>query len=140
VPPYVLDTSALLALFEYEEGALQVLEIVQNAGKEGQPRVYLPFMSCMELEYVALQRFGNPRAEEALRMVRAWPLERRESHPEWASQAARIKARARLSTADAWNAALALMLDAELVHKDPEFDQVPGLKHRRLPYKTPPRR
>ncbi|MBW8874643.1 MAG: type II toxin-antitoxin system VapC family toxin [Acidobacteria bacterium] len=135
--PYVLDTSALLALFDQEEGALQVLEIVRNARGQGQPGVYLPFMSSMEFEYVALRRFGNPRAEEALRMIRAWPVERCESHPEWASRAARIKVRGGLSTADAWNAALALMLEAELVHKDPEFDQVPGLKHCRLPYKKP---
>jgi predicted nucleic acid-binding protein len=60
-----------------------------------------------------------------------------ESSPEWGREAARIKSRVSLSIADAWNAALAVMLGAELVHKDPEFDHVPELKHRRLPYKKP---
>jgi hypothetical protein len=31
-------------------------------------------------------------------------------------------------------AALAVLEDAELVHKDPEFDAVPGLRAVRLPY------
>ena len=48
-----------------------------------------------------------------------------------------VEIRAGLSLADAWNAALALMLGAELIHKDPEYDEVPDLKHRRLPYKKP---
>lgn len=55
--------------------------------------------------------------------------------PEWRKAAARLKARAGLSLGDAWNASLALLLDAELVHKDPEFDDVKGLKSLRLPYK-----
>ncbi|MGC2166104.1 MAG: hypothetical protein WA632_08835 [Gallionella sp.] len=37
--------------------------------------------------------------------------------------------------ADAWIAAAALELDATLVHKDPEFENLPGLRKERLPYK-----
>jgi predicted nucleic acid-binding protein len=47
---------------------------------------------------------------------------------------ARIKAWGRISLADAWVAALALLNDAELVHKDPEFDSVLGLRALKLPY------
>jgi predicted nucleic acid-binding protein len=134
MPPYVLDTSALMAVFEQEDGALEVLEIVEDASDE-RPRVYLPFMSLMEFEYLTRRNFSAAVANEALRMLRSWPLDRMESFPEWGSRAAWVKSRASLSVADAWNAALALILDAELVHKDPEFDRVPDLKHRRLPYK-----
>jgi len=51
-------------------------------------------------------------------------------------RAAEIKASVPLSFADAWIAASALELDAVLVHKDPEFEQVEGLKQERLPYKS----
>jgi predicted nucleic acid-binding protein len=134
MPPYVLDTSALMAVFEQEDGALEVLEIVEDS-REERPRVYLPFMSLMEFEYLTRRRFPAAVADEALRMLQSWPLDRMESFPEWGSRAAWVKSRASLSVADAWNAALALILDAELVHKDPEFDRVPDMKHRRLPYK-----
>lgn len=136
MPSYVLDTSALMTVFEQEDGALQVLEILQNS-REERARVYLPFMSLMEFEYLTRRRFPAAIAEGALRMLRSWPVERMESFPEWGSRAAWVKSRAPLSVADAWNAALALMLEAELVHKDPEFDEVPDLRHRRLPYKKP---
>ncbi len=40
-----------------------------------------------------------------------------------------------MSLADAWIVAAALELDAVLVHKDPEFEQVAGLRQEQLPYK-----
>ncbi|HSF43724.1 MAG TPA: PIN domain-containing protein [Thermoanaerobaculia bacterium] len=137
---YVLDTSALLTVFYEEDGAPRVLEILEPPesrpdAENERPRVYLPFMTLMEFEYLASRRFGASVVDQALRMVGAWPVERVDSSPEWGSYAARVKAGAGLSVADAWNAALALMLDAELVHKDPEFDRVEGLRHLRLPYK-----
>ena len=135
-PSYVMDTSALLALFKDEEGAQEVEDILDSCDA-GESVVCLPFMSLMEFEYSTLREKGQPTTERALSVIQAWPVKRMESSPEWGREAARIKSRVSLSIADAWNAALALMLDAELVHKDPEFDHVPELKHRRLPYKKP---
>ena len=132
---YVLDTSALLTLFKDEDGAQEIEEILR-ACEGGRSRAYLPFMSLMEFEYMVLRGRGRIAVDEALRILHAWPVEKVESYPEWGRGAALIKSRGRLSMADAWNAALALMLGAELVHKDPEFDEVQGLKHRRLPYKS----
>jgi predicted nucleic acid-binding protein len=40
-----------------------------------------------------------------------------------------------MSLGDAWIAATALQCDAVLVHKDPEFEGLPGLVEERLPYK-----
>lgn len=133
-PTYVMDTSALFALFKDEEGAQEVEDILDSCDA-GESVVYLPFMSLMEFEYSTLREKGQPATERALSVIQAWPAKRMESSPEWGREAAWIKSRVSLSIADAWNAALALMLDAELVHKDPEFDHVPELKHRRLPYK-----
>lgn len=133
---YVLDTSALLALFKDEDGAQEVEEILEACG-EGRSRAYLPFMSLMEFEYMVLRSQGRVVVDGAVRMILAWPVEKIESYPEWGRKAAWVKSRFPLSVADAWNAALALMVDAELVHKDPEYDQIVGLGHHRLPYKKP---
>lgn len=131
---YVLDTSALLALFKDEEGAQVVEDILVSCGA-GHSRAVLPFMSLMEFEYATLRERGRMATERALSVIHAWPARRMESSPEWGRKAAWVKSQVSLSVGDAWNAALALLVDAELVHKDPEFDHVPGLKHCRLPYK-----
>lgn len=144
MPPFVLDTSALLTLFGEEEGAEQVVEILgrergdiihEVSDSAPRPRVYLPFMALMEFEYMVLRRYGPYESERAVRLIRSWPVVLVESQPEWRGGAARLKSAGSLSLGDAWNASLALLLDAELVHKDPEFDQVEGLRSLRLPYK-----
>lgn len=58
-----------------------------------------------------------------------------ESNEPWRLEAARIKAVFRLSLADAWISSLATLQEAELVHKDPEYDAVTALESLRLPYK-----
>jgi len=131
---YVLDTSALLTLFKDEDGADEV-EAILEACEAGPSKAYLPFMSVMELEYLVLRSSGRATVEQVLRILQAWPVERVESNPEWGRKAAVVKAQGGLSMADAWISSLALMLDAELVHKDPELDALQELKHRRLPYK-----
>ena len=45
-----------------------------------------------------------------------------------------------IATADAIIATQAITNDAELVHKDPEFEAVVGLRQQQLPYKTKSRR
>jgi predicted nucleic acid-binding protein len=137
MPGYVLDTSACLAHLNGEVGG----ELVQNllerarAGKRDAPRLVMPFMSLMEVEYLLLRQQGRVRAEQIASILLAWPAEVIESSEEWRHQAARIKATGRISTADAWIAGLAIWMDAELVHKDPEYDRIKGLKVIKLPYR-----
>ena len=52
--------------------------------------------------------------------------------PEILRAAARIKARSGLSVADAWIAATAVVRDAVLVHKDPEFRHARDVRQERL--------
>jgi len=140
MPVYVLDTSALLTVLNDEEGADAVLAILAAArGEEKSSQsttVHLPFMALMELEYLTLRKLSQEETQKVITMVKAWPVELSESTEGWRSEAAMIKATTNLSVADAWICGLAKLLGAELVHKDPEYEAVDGLRSLRLPCKT----
>ena len=124
---YVLDTSALMRLFLDEPGADQVQSVL-----EGKEAVFLPFMTLMELRYVLPRRFSLDRVMEIIEILRATQAGVVESDPDWGVTAAEVKSRGGLSLADAWIAALALIRNATLLHCDPEFDTVPGLRATKL--------
>jgi predicted nucleic acid-binding protein len=133
---YALDTSAVLAVIHREPGADQVHGVLRQAGGSQQPEVLLPFIVLMETEYKMLRAEAEDqdKVDLSLAWINDWPARVMESTYEWRRAAAAIKARYRLSLADAWVAALALLNDAVLVHKAPEFDAVRDLQHLRLPY------
>jgi predicted nucleic acid-binding protein len=136
---YVLDTSAIMCVLYREEGAGEVvdlLEAVRAGSREQGPEVLVPFIALMELEYWLRRRLAPGEVGHILLLVENWGIRLVESNPEWRHAAARVKARASLSVANAWIAALAMLHQGELVHKDPEFDQVAELKALRLPYKN----
>jgi predicted nucleic acid-binding protein len=135
MPIFVLDTSAILTILNREEGLNIVLSLLDRA-KDNQVAIYIPFIGMMELEYLLLRKISPEETMAILTFVRAWPVQIIESTEEWRHQAATIKAHTPLSLADAWIASLALLSHAELVHKDPEYEQVAGLQMLKLPYKT----
>ena len=139
MPPYVLDTSAILSVLYLEDGADQVTEILdaaQGHSRREEMGIFVPFIALMEVEYWLLRRLAPREVEDTLFLVETWPIQIFESTPEWRHEAARIKATVPLSLADAWVASLATLHHGQLVHKDPEFDQVDGLEMLRLPYKN----
>jgi predicted nucleic acid-binding protein len=87
----------------------------------------------MEVDYILRRQLSGTEVERTIATLREWPVAIIESSGEWGRQAALVKSRGGLSLADAWIAALALLQDAELVHKDPEFDGVEGLRALKLP-------
>jgi predicted nucleic acid-binding protein len=117
-----------MAVILEEEGAETVTDVIYGGGP-----VSLPFIALMEVEYKLFQR--NPLVvDNALALIDSWPVQPVESFYSWRREAARIKATARVSSADAWVASLALLMDAELVHKGLEFESINGLKVLQLPY------
>jgi predicted nucleic acid-binding protein len=130
---YVLDTSAVLAVLKAEPGYEKVAEILAEAESDAGQDLLLPFMAVMETQYRLLRDLPQEEVLAAVRLVEAWPVTVMESTPSWRQRAAEVKNRGGLSAADAWIVSLALLHDAELVHKDPEFDSVEGLRSYRLP-------
>jgi predicted nucleic acid-binding protein len=128
---YLLDTSAILALMEDEPGA----ERVETVLRQGE--VLLPFPVLLETYYITLQERSEAVADERYALLRHLSVTELWSMDEpTLLTAARLKARFRISFADALIAAFALRNQAVLVHKDPEFESLAGqVRQEPLPYK-----
>jgi len=132
---YILDTSAVLALTDQEDGFEKVEELLERA-TGGEADVGTCAVSLMELYYITLQEQGEDQAAQLVGLVKSWPVSWIYPDEKMLLLAGRIKAFHRLSFADAIIAAVARLHEAVLVHKDPEFetlaDEIPLLN---LPYK-----
>lgn len=127
---YVLDTSALMAYLEAEEGFDRVENILSDE------EVILPFISLMELYYISLQEQGQTIADQQYAAFRRYPVIW-QFDEQTTLTAARLKAANRISFADSLIAAIAIRYGAILIHKDPEYDELAGqLEMEALPYKT----
>lgn len=124
---YVLDTTAVVAVLLGEPEGLVVTRMLDRVRTQRE-HVLLPFMTMMEAQYKLERDYDAAAAAAAVRLIRAWPVAIIESDPEWGAAAARVRARGGLSLGDAWIASLALMHDAQLVHRDAEFERVQGLR------------
>ncbi len=133
---YVLDTSALFTFIESEDGEGTVEKILVDAGK-GKCRVFLSFISLLEVSYVTWQEKGEDEAKEIVVLVKSLPVQIVESCERIILSSGRIKANHRLSLADAIVTATAMDQAAVLVHKDPELQSVASyVKTISLPYKS----
>jgi ribonuclease VapC len=118
---FVLDTSALLALRSNEPGADRVQSLLEQSSR-GQCRLLASFMTRMELLYCIRREEGEQAAREALRLVDSFAINWVSCEPDILERAAQIKSAGRISVADSWIGATALLYAAILVHKDPEFE------------------
>ena len=131
---YLLDTSALLTLRSDEPGAERVATLLSEASVGGAV-CHGCFISLMEVFYRVWKNEGEAAGRNAYTACLKLPIIWLHESPALLERAASIKATHPLSLADAWIAASALELGAMLVHKDPEFENLPGLTEERLPYK-----
>lgn len=128
---YVFDTSALLTLWNDEDGA-DLLEKLLREDAE----VSVSFMTYMEARYRIWKNAGKEESDNFAKHVDLLPLKRTGLTDPILEKAIEIKATKSLSVCDSWIIATAICLDATLIHKDPEFEQVkPLVKLQALPYK-----
>lgn len=135
-PAYVLDTSARLTLIEDEPGANVAQDVLESASS-GDIEILVSFMSFMEVFYITVQEREVEEAQVRMHLREALPITRVESTASSGMTAAGLKAKHRISVADAWIAALAIERNATLIHKDPEIEQMQGeIKILKLPCKA----
>jgi len=127
----VLDTSALMAFIEREEGSERVRDILLSKS------IIIPWLSLLEIVYISQRELGE---EEAL--TRYALLKKLDAKIIWDADealllnAARIKSTHSLSLADSVIAAITTQHNAILLHKDPEYEQLQGVVDMEiLPYK-----
>ncbi|OCB03832.1 nuclease [Acidithiobacillus ferrivorans] len=130
---WILDTSALLTLRDDEPGADRVAELLEQA-RRGEVACCACFMTAMELLYRVWKDEGESAARLAYEQAQSLPIVWVHESPELLVAAAEIKAKHRLSLADAWIAATARLRNGTLVHKDPEFSSL-HIQQEALPFK-----
>ena len=136
---YLLDTSAIFALTDNEQGADLVEELLGKARRE-QITLSISAMTAMEVYYVSSGERGEEEANHLLLLVRGLPVTELSLEEALILPAARFKARYKISVADAWIAATAAVHNLTLVHKDPEFESLDGVSLLPLPYKAKKKR
>ena len=131
---YVLDTSALLAFTDSEDGA-EVVDALLRQAQMSKVELMVSFASWMEVYYIYLQEQGREHAQLWISKLKKLPLVRVDSDEITGQIAGELKASHRMSFADAWIAASAKRHGAILV-QDPEFESVSqAIQLLALPYR-----
>jgi predicted nucleic acid-binding protein len=128
---FLLDSSAILAFIEDEEGS----ERVESVLSSGQALV--PWIALLEVTYITRRELGPVEADRRFSYLKRLPVELLwNSDDAVVLAAARLKAENRISLADSVIAAHSLVKQATLLHKDPEFEALRGtVAMESLPYK-----
>lgn len=132
--PSWLDSSAILTLLRGEPGAGKVGELLEKA-ERGELAVLVSAVSLTEVVSAVARLHGEETARDDLRLLLEMPVQFKPPTTDECVAAGWLRARHKLSTADAIITAQAIAAGAELIHKDPKLEPVAGVKQRRLPYK-----
>ena len=116
----VLDSHALVAYFRDEAVAERVEDLLTKAAQADRP-LHMTEINYAETKYVLTRKDGPAAWQAAARILESLPIVFHPADRLLADLAADIKARHKLSLADAFAAALAKEKRAELVTGDPEF-------------------
>lgn len=121
--PFVLDSYAILAHLEDERGAPRVRAVLQ-ACREGREQSYVPMINVGETVYITHRERGPQEAARVLGLVDQLPLVQLPASRPRILAAARVKAGAAISYADAFVVAAAQEFGALVLTGDPEFRAV----------------
>jgi len=120
---YVLDSWAILSYFQGEPAAEKVEQIIGEAQEHDIP-LLMSVVNVGEVWYIKARRSSPAAADTAIQELRQLGIELIEVDWTLAHQAGVFKAKYRMSFADCFAAALALLRKAHLATGDPEFKQV----------------
>ncbi len=99
--------------------------------------VNISFITLTEVFYITMQEKDEATARTRIGLIKSLACGIEESNESLNLAAARLKAKNRISLADAYIAALCKEREGILVHKDPEFEKLsPAMKQYKLPYKS----
>ncbi len=120
---FVLDSFALMALFEDQPGAPQVQELLERAAK-GEYELFMSVLNLGEVLYTVESRRGLEASQVVLAAVDQLPIAIVEIDRPLTLAAAKLKAASGIGYADCFVGALAQHLGGTIVTGDPDFRHV----------------
>lgn len=120
---YVLDSFAILALLQKEEGHDQVLEILKKT-KAGTVQAMMTWINLGEVAYIVQRRWDKSEVHQILANLESSNVEFVDAGQDLALKAAELKAEYPIAYADTYAAALAMLRESVLVTGDPEFKKL----------------
>jgi len=120
---YVLDSYAIFALLQKEEGEALVAGMLARA-RRNEIALHMSLINWGEVFYTVRREQGEEAATGLLADLARLPFSLRDVSRQRVLAAGRIKANHPVSYADAFCIALAQELDAQIVTGDPEFKKV----------------
>ena len=122
---FVLDSYAMLAYFRNEEGREKVEQLLNDAVVD-KHELYMTCINAGEVYYMAYRKDGADKAALVWKALQQFPIHITEIDLAFTHKAAHIKARFKLSFADAFAAALTISKKAVLITGDDEFENLVG--------------
>ena len=130
---FVLDSYAMLAYFRNEEGGEKVGQLLQEAAAD-KHELYMTCINAGEVFYMAWRKDGTDKAALVWKALQQFPIHITDVDLTFTHKAALLKAKNKLSFADAFAAALAISKKATLITGDDEFESLKGETNFKVKY------
>lgn len=121
----VLDSWSIMAFLEGESAGERVEEVIANAHDNSIP-LLVTVVNAAEVWYIFARESSAEEADQSIAELRQLGIEFVDADWELSLEAAKFKARHKMSLADCYAGALAKKNKADLVTGDQEFRQVAG--------------
>jgi ribonuclease VapC len=122
---YVLDSYAVIAYFEDEPGADRVAKVLRQL-VQGKAKGFMSVVNWGEVYYNTMREQGVAEAEKVILQLDKFPIQIVEVNKDLTYEAAKLKGKYRIASADCFAVALSVKLKASLVTGDPEFKKLRG--------------
>jgi predicted nucleic acid-binding protein len=120
-PRFILDTSAIITYFAGETGSDIIKDLFERSIND-KALILIPFIAQIEFYYINYKKTGEDTANQRYVYLSNLPVVFISGISElYVIQTGRIKVQYQISMAGAMIASYALIEDAILAHKDPEF-------------------
>ncbi len=119
----ILDAHGLMTFLEKEHGYKKIESLFISATEKNN-FLLMTSVNLGEVFYIILRECGEEKAQEVEEIIQTLPIEIIDADWKLTREAAKLKAFKRMSYADCFAAALAIINKGELITGDPEFKAV----------------
>jgi len=119
----VLDSWSVIAYLEDEPSGQQVANLIASAHEEGIP-IYMTVVNAGEVWYIIAREISEEEANSSIKELQELRIQFIDVDWELTQEAARFKAKNKMSYADCYAASLAKTRKADLVTGDAEFKMI----------------